>query len=75
MPDIEDPRERAVIRLTLTATAAQHREVLPDFQDFVRTVRPPPATLHVLLEAPGVVEGTYVERRLDPLIRHTWPPA
>ncbi|MFE3587275.1 hypothetical protein ACFXOY_07090 [Streptomyces niveus] len=40
MPDIEDPHKRAVIRLTLTATAAQHSEVLPDFQDFVRTVRP-----------------------------------
>ncbi|MFD6328110.1 hypothetical protein ACFWGI_00855 [Streptomyces niveus] len=26
--------------ITLTATAAQHSEVLPDFQDFVRTVRP-----------------------------------
>ncbi|MFD4696002.1 hypothetical protein [Streptomyces niveus] len=40
MPDVEDPHKRAVIRLALTATAAQHREVLPDFQDFVRTVRP-----------------------------------
>ncbi|MFI1105267.1 hypothetical protein [Streptomyces melanogenes] len=38
--DTEDPRRRAVIRLALTATAAQHDAVLTDFQDFVRTVRP-----------------------------------
>ncbi|MFF9200147.1 hypothetical protein ACF09L_33565 [Streptomyces sp. NPDC014779] len=38
--DVRDPHRRAVIRLTLTATAAQHDEVLGDFQDFVRTVRP-----------------------------------
>jgi hypothetical protein len=38
-----DPRElghRAVVRLVLTATAAQFRAVLPDFQWFVWTVRP-----------------------------------
>ncbi|MFI1798699.1 hypothetical protein ACH427_15300 [Streptomyces sp. NPDC020379] len=38
--DTEVPYERAVIRLTLTATAPQHDSVLRDFQDFVRTVRP-----------------------------------
>ncbi|MFF2578224.1 hypothetical protein [Streptomyces goshikiensis] len=38
--DVRDPRERAVIRLALTATPAQHEAVLADFQDFVRTVRP-----------------------------------
>ncbi|MEU4210387.1 hypothetical protein AB0F13_10400 [Streptomyces sp. NPDC026206] len=40
MPDIEEPHKRAVIRLALTATAAQHDTVLADFQDFVRTVHP-----------------------------------
>ncbi len=40
MPDIEEPHKRAVVRLALTATAAQHDTVLGDFQDFVRTVRP-----------------------------------
>lgn len=44
MRDVADPRRRAVIRLALTATAAQHDEVLGDFQDFVRTVRPETAT-------------------------------
>ncbi|CAM5234873.1 MULTISPECIES: hypothetical protein [Streptomyces] len=38
--DVVDPRRRAVVRLVLTATAAQFPEVLADFQDFVRTVRP-----------------------------------
>ncbi|KPI05825.1 hypothetical protein OK074_4315 [Actinobacteria bacterium OK074] len=38
--DVTDPRERAVIRLVLTSTATQHRVVLGDFEDFVRTVRP-----------------------------------
>ncbi|MFB7258147.1 hypothetical protein [Streptomyces nojiriensis] len=38
--DTGDPHKRAVIRLALTATAAQHDGVLGDFQDFVRTVRP-----------------------------------
>ncbi len=36
----DDPRKRAVIRTYLTATAAQHDTVLPDFQEFVRTVGP-----------------------------------
>ncbi|MET9516583.1 hypothetical protein [Streptomyces sp. NPDC002994] len=40
MLDVADPRKRAVIRLVLTATASQHPDVLDDFQDFVRTVRP-----------------------------------
>ncbi|WP_411148598.1 hypothetical protein [Streptomyces sp. A30] len=39
LSDVEDPHKRAVIRLALTATAAQHDAVLDDFQDFVRTVR------------------------------------
>lgn len=38
--DVTDPARRVVIRLVLTATAAQFPEVLEDFQDFVRTVRP-----------------------------------
>ncbi|MFF1304086.1 hypothetical protein [Streptomyces sp. NPDC058307] len=38
--DIADPHNRAVIRLVLTSTAAQHPVVLGDFEDFVRTVRP-----------------------------------
>ncbi|MEY2228898.1 hypothetical protein [Streptomyces sp. BF23-19] len=38
--DTEDPHKRAMIRLALTATRAQHDEVLHQFQDFVRTVRP-----------------------------------
>ncbi|WP_411086913.1 hypothetical protein [Streptomyces sp. 061-3] len=38
--DTKDPHRRAVIRLALTATAAQHDSVLGEFQDFVRTVRP-----------------------------------
>jgi hypothetical protein len=42
--DDRDPHQRAVIRLALTATAAQHDEVLPDFQEFVRTVRPDTGT-------------------------------
>ncbi|MFE9839113.1 hypothetical protein ACFYP4_28850 [Streptomyces sp. NPDC005551] len=40
LSDVEDPEKRAVIRLVLTATAAQHDAVLGDFQYFVRTVRP-----------------------------------
>ncbi|KOG29632.1 hypothetical protein [Streptomyces resistomycificus] len=40
LSDIGDPHKRAVIRLALTATAAQHDAVLGAFQDFVRTVRP-----------------------------------
>ncbi|GAA2644855.1 MULTISPECIES: hypothetical protein [Streptomyces] len=38
--DTGDPHKRAMIRLALTATAAQHDSLLGDFQDFVRTVRP-----------------------------------
>ncbi|KIF78980.1 hypothetical protein QR77_19110 [Streptomyces sp. 150FB] len=44
MRDVADPHKRAVIRLALTATAAQHDEVLGEFQDFVRTVRPETGT-------------------------------
>ncbi|MEU8767272.1 hypothetical protein AB0C94_09970 [Streptomyces griseus] len=40
MLDVEDPGKRAVIRLILTVTAAQHGDVVEDFRDFVRTVRP-----------------------------------
>jgi hypothetical protein len=40
LSDVEDPHKRAVIRLALTATAAEHEAVVGDFQDFVRTVRP-----------------------------------
>ncbi|MFD3978951.1 hypothetical protein ACFWR6_10210 [Streptomyces griseus] len=38
--DVEDPGKRAVIRLILTVTAAQHGDVVEDFREFVRTVRP-----------------------------------
>ncbi|EKX65781.1 hypothetical protein [Streptomyces ipomoeae] len=38
--DIEDSHKRAVIRLALTATAAQHDAVVGAFQHLVRTVRP-----------------------------------
>jgi hypothetical protein len=40
MSDTMDPRRRAVIRLVLTTTAATFDEVLGDFQDFIRSVRP-----------------------------------
>lgn len=40
MLDVASPRERAVIRLVLTATASQHPSVLDDFREFVRTVHP-----------------------------------
>ncbi|MFK0049968.1 hypothetical protein ACIQU4_38845 [Streptomyces sp. NPDC090741] len=40
LQDITDPHKRAVIRLALTATAAQHDAVLGEFQEFVRSVRP-----------------------------------
>ncbi|MGW2586382.1 hypothetical protein ACWCYZ_34605 [Streptomyces virginiae] len=40
LTDTEDPHKRAMIRLALTATTAQHDEVLEEFQDFVRSVRP-----------------------------------
>ncbi|WKD34941.1 hypothetical protein [Streptomyces xanthophaeus] len=38
--DTGDPHKWAMIRLALTATAAQHDEVLEQFQEFVRSVRP-----------------------------------
>ncbi|WP_225835955.1 hypothetical protein [Streptomyces sp. NK08204] len=44
LSDVEDSHKRAVIRLTMTASAAQHDAVLGDFQDFVRTVRPDTGT-------------------------------
>lgn len=42
--NVADSRERAVIRLVLTATASQHPSVQRDFQHFVRTVRPDTAS-------------------------------
>ncbi|MEU3772330.1 hypothetical protein AB0F11_03755 [Streptomyces sp. NPDC032472] len=42
--DAVDPHKRAMIRTVLTATAAQHDSVLPDFQAFLRTVRPDTGT-------------------------------
>ncbi|MFI5825839.1 hypothetical protein ACIA6C_01040 [Streptomyces sp. NPDC051578] len=42
LTDVTDPHKRALVRLILTATAAQHDDVLPDFQAFLRTVRPDP---------------------------------
>jgi hypothetical protein len=44
LSDVENSHKRAVIRLTLTATAGQHDAVLGDFQDFVRTVGPDTGT-------------------------------
>lgn len=41
MIDTEQPHERAVIELVLTATPDQINRVIGDFQDFVRSVRPP----------------------------------
>ncbi|ATZ22562.1 hypothetical protein ACFZBM_04550 [Streptomyces lavendulae] len=38
--DTSDPGRRAVLRLALTATAAQHDAVVADFRSFVRSVRP-----------------------------------
>ncbi|WP_053849190.1 hypothetical protein [Streptomyces sp. NRRL B-24085] len=38
--DVAEPRSRVVIRLVLTCTHAQYREILGDFEEFVRTVRP-----------------------------------
>jgi hypothetical protein len=42
MHDVADPRRRAVVELVLTCTPAQLDTVLPDFQEFVGTVRPAP---------------------------------
>jgi hypothetical protein len=44
LTDVVDPHKRAVVRLALTATAAQHDAVLADFQEFLRTVRPDTGT-------------------------------
>lgn len=38
--DDNDPHQRAVIRLALTATAGQHDDVVGDFQEVVASVRP-----------------------------------
>ncbi|MFF5017255.1 hypothetical protein [Streptomyces sp. NPDC001165] len=40
MEDIERPSQRAVIELVLTAKPGQMAEVLGDFKEFVRSVRP-----------------------------------
>ncbi|MEV6056440.1 hypothetical protein [Streptomyces sp. NPDC052107] len=42
--DIDDPHKRVVIRLVLTSTASQHPDLLTDFRDLVRTVRPGEST-------------------------------
>ncbi|GHB36457.1 hypothetical protein GCM10010347_02140 [Streptomyces cirratus] len=44
LTDVTDPHRRALVRSILTATAAQHDDVLPDFQEFLRTVRPDTGT-------------------------------
>ncbi|MER6713592.1 hypothetical protein [Streptomyces sp. NPDC000877] len=44
LSDVKNSHKRAVIRLTLTATAGQHDAILGDFQDFVRTVVPDTGT-------------------------------
>lgn len=44
MLDIDDPNKRAVIRMVLTATAAQHDDVLENFQEFLRSVGPDSTT-------------------------------
>ncbi|WJV48135.1 hypothetical protein [Streptomyces flavofungini] len=38
--DVRAPGRRTVVRLILTATTAQHDDVLEDFRDIVATVRP-----------------------------------
>ncbi|MEV1019688.1 hypothetical protein [Streptomyces sp. NPDC050264] len=38
LQDIENPAKRVMLRLALTATAAQHDDVLGEFQDFIRTI-------------------------------------
>ncbi|MDF3300955.1 hypothetical protein [Streptomyces tropicalis] len=40
MVDVDDPRRRVVIRLTLTSTTSQHPGLLDDFRNLVRTIRP-----------------------------------
>lgn len=39
MQDTRDPRQRAIVRLVLTAREGDFESVLPDFQEFVGTVR------------------------------------
>jgi hypothetical protein len=41
MKDIDEPSKRAVIELALTSTPGQFGDVIADFQQFVRSVRPP----------------------------------
>ncbi|MFI0243171.1 hypothetical protein [Streptomyces sp. NPDC016845] len=40
LASIEDPHTHVVIKLALTATRGQLPEILQEFEDFVRTVRP-----------------------------------
>ncbi|PKW19831.1 hypothetical protein [Saccharopolyspora spinosa] len=40
MSDVDRPQERAVIRLSLTATEDNFKAVIGDFQEFVASVRP-----------------------------------
>lgn len=40
MQDVDQPQRRAVLELVLTCTPAQLDDVFPDFQEFVRTVKP-----------------------------------
>ncbi|MFE0739311.1 hypothetical protein ACFW2N_30920, partial [Streptomyces sp. NPDC058855] len=40
MEDVKNPAKRAVIELVLTAKPTQLGDVIGDFQEFLRTVRP-----------------------------------
>lgn len=40
MLDTDDPRQRAVIRVTFTAAADQFERLVGEFQRFLNTVRP-----------------------------------
>ncbi|MEU7301875.1 hypothetical protein [Streptomyces sp. NPDC007206] len=38
--DVHNPHRRVVVRMMLTSTASQHPDLLDDFRDLVRSVRP-----------------------------------
>ncbi|MBD0423003.1 hypothetical protein AB0L35_22575 [Streptomyces sp. NPDC052309] len=40
MADVRDPHRRAVIRAVLTSTEGQFPEVVPEFQEFLGSIRP-----------------------------------
>lgn len=40
MYDVHDPTQRAVLLFTLTCTTGQFDALLPEFQEFVRSIRP-----------------------------------